>query len=106
MTPVHVSPAHLLLSMKRCTAFNAMIRRMAILINTFLRQTALAVLVVFLCLSSLLHEEMLAPSARRRRGQKAASSPDMHGGCYGKCIPVVGASMVHFDEPFFDITCM
>ena len=86
ITPVHVRPAHLLLSMKHCTAFNAMIRRMAILINAFLRQMALAVLVVFLSLSSLLHEEMLSPSAWRR-GQKAASSPGVHGGCYGKSIP-------------------
>ena len=81
MTPVHVRPAHLLLSMKRCTAFNAMIRRMAILINTFLRQMALVVLVVFLILSFLLHEEMFTPSARRRV-QKAASSTGMHGGGY------------------------
>ena len=61
---------------------------------------ALAVLVVFLSLSSLLHEEMLAPSARRRRGQKAASSPGMHGGGYGKFFSVVGASVVQFDETF------
>ena len=84
-TPVHLRPAHLL-SMKCCTGFNAMIRKMVILMNTFLRQMALAVLVVFLSVSSLLHEEMLALSARRR-GQKAASSPGMHAGCYGKSIP-------------------
>ena len=98
MTPVYVRPTHLL-SMKRCTAFNAMIRRMAILINTFLRQMAFAILVVFLSLSSLLHEEMLASSARRR-GKNAASSPGMHGGCYGILFPIVGASVVQFDETF------
>ena len=85
-TPVHVRPTHLLLSLKRCTAFNSTIRKMAILINTFIRQMALAVLVVFLSLSSLLHEEMLASSPRKRRGQKAASSPGTHDGWYGKSI--------------------
>lgn len=72
MIPVR-GPAHLLLPMKRCTVFNAMIGRMAKQIYALLQQDVLVVFVFFLSLSSFITKEFTA-SSRRKRGRKVASA--------------------------------
>ena len=102
MTPVHVRPTHLLLSMKRCSVVNAMIRRTAVLTTVLLCHVALVALVLYLGLRCGFPEVMWPTSTRRKRGKKAALSPGVVDTVETITTPTLRAllvQVVQFDEP-------
>ena len=103
LSPVHVRPTHLLLSMKRCSVVNAMIRRTAVLTIILLWHMALIALVSYLGLQCGFPEVMWTTSTRRKRGKKAASLPGMVDTVETITTPTLRAllvQVVQFDKTF------